>query len=283
MSIEVTAAGAAASTIVELLSRVLARHTEPGRAQVIFSGEEFELRVRDALRQKLRPGDVWSDVHEQMVRQLRNEMVHKPVDDLEHATLVQAWVQRALVYDVPRSDEMLAGGIGHDATAADAVTDAFVEHLLAGSGILGKLDPEEASRLGQRAAENVLAAAQWSSVVGDRIDTTQVAAMLGVSRQALAKRQQSGSLLGLAGDGTTWYPTWQFDETEECIRPEVRDLIGAFRDRLDNVDPLLIAAWATTNQQEDLDGSTPAQWLRTGRNPEQLRQSAERAAARLAR
>ncbi|MCY3560362.1 MAG: Eco57I restriction-modification methylase domain-containing protein [bacterium] len=42
----------------------------------------------------------------------------------------------------------------------------------------------------------VPAAARWPQVVGDRLDTTQVARLLGVSRQALAKRQHTGSLLG---------------------------------------------------------------------------------------
>lgn len=169
---------------------------------------------------------------------------------------------------------------------AVAVAESFLEALEAledGADVLGKLDAEEARRLGRRAAGEVLASARWAQVVGDRLDTSQVTQLLGVSRQALSKRQKSGSLLGLAGDGTTWFPTWQFDLGQSRIRPEVRELIGAFRDRLDDVDPLLIASWATTPQGEDLAGQTPVQWLHSGRNPDQLREAAERAAARLAR
>lgn len=168
-----------------------------------------------------------------------------------------------------------------DLMTAAFVIDGFVEVLAADAEQLDQLDAHEATRLGRRAASQALAAARWSQVVGDRLDTTQVTRLLGVSRQAVAKRRQTGSLLGLPGDGTTWYPTWQFDTAEARIRPGVRDLIGAFRDRLDEVDPLVIAAWATTPQDEDLTGHTPAQWLRAGRDPDHLRRAAARAAARL--
>jgi len=168
-------------------------------------------------------------------------------------------------------------------SVAVSVAGTFVEALAAEAAPLGKLDGEEAVRLGRRAAAQVLAAARWAQVVGDRLDTTQVAQLLGVTRQALAKRQLTGSLLGVPGDGTTWYPTWQFDSDEGRIRPEVRDVLGAFRDRLDDIDPLVVAAWATTPQDEDLAGETPAQWLRAGRDQDQLRRAAERAAARLSR
>lgn len=164
-----------------------------------------------------------------------------------------------------------------------ALAASFLECLSTEQKLVGKIPFEDAVRLGTLAAEGVLASARWSQVVGDRLDTTAVTQLLGISRQALAKRQASGSVLGLAGDGTTWYPTWQFDADAGTIRPEVRDIIGAFRDRLDDVDPLLIAAWATTPQDGDLGGDAPADWLRAGRNPDRLRVAADRASSRLAR
>ena len=163
------------------------------------------------------------------------------------------------------------------------LANAFIERLLADHTDIAKVDVGEAIRLGELAAEEVIAGARWSQIVGDRIDTTAVTGLLGITRQALAKRQASGSLLGLPGHGTTWYPIWQFDSGKQAIRPEVRDVIGAFRDAIgSNVEPLLIASWASTAQHEDLRGQTPADWLAHDNDTEQLRQAARRAAERLA-
>lgn len=167
--------------------------------------------------------------------------------------------------------------------SAIALANAFVERLLADHADIAKVDVIEAERLGELAAEDVIAGARWSQIIGDRIDTTAVTGLLGVTRQALAKRQASGSLLGLPGRSTTWYPIWQFDTDKRAIRPEVRDVIEVFRDALGNdVDTLHIASWASTVQHEDLDGQTPADWLALNNDTEQLRQAARRAAERLA-
>jgi hypothetical protein len=294
------------SHVVELLTRLLARRTDPGHGHVVLSEAEYE----DNLRQLLDMTGEVDEVRRTAMTRLRNQLVHTEVSTSTAWRLgalladskpqlrqeaAMAWAEAAaaslaqessrwrsqyegLVTEVrKRSDDNVGLAV------AASVADSFLEHLAAVASGLGNLETEEAVRLGRRAAEQVLAAASWSQIVGDRLDTTQVARLLGVTRQALAKRQTTGSLLGLPGDRTTWYPTWQFDIDAARIRPEVRDLIGAFRDRLDDVDPLVIAAWATTSQDEDLAGDAPVQWLRAGRDPDQLRQAAERAAARLAR
>ena len=274
--------------IVDLLGQLLARHTDPGRGHVILSEADCDERLRRVLEASVADN---STVAETAFRRMRNRLAHCQIE-----TSNSDWLLEALRVVVEPGFQRPVEGVfeeevreprGRDddvsLSTAASVTDSFVEALTADAVLLGKLDVEEANRLGRRAAAQVLAAARWSQIVGDRLDTTQVSRLLGITRQALAKRQHTGSLLGLPGDGTTWYPTWQFDVDEGRIRPEVRDLIGAFRDRLDDIDPLVIAAWATTPQDEDLAGETPAQWLRAGRDPDQLRQAAERAAARLGR
>ena len=164
------------------------------------------------------------------------------------------------------------------------LVDAFHERLTDALHVVEEISADEASELGAKAAEEVVASARWSRLVGDRIDTSEASRVLGISRQALSKRQASGSLLGLPGHNTTWFPTWQFDIESESIRPEVRDIIGAFRDALGKgADPFLIASWASTTQHEDLNGSSPAEWLADGKDIEQLRQAAQRAAERSAR
>ncbi len=163
------------------------------------------------------------------------------------------------------------------------LVDAFHERLTDARHVVEEISADEASELGAKAAEEVVASARWSKLVGDRIDTSEASRVLGVSRQALSKRQSSGSLLGLPGHNTTWFPTWQLDIENESIRPEVRDIIGAFRDALgEGADPFLIASWASTAQHEDLNGLSPAKWLADGKDTEQLRRAAQRAAERLA-
>ncbi|MDE0117528.1 MAG: hypothetical protein OXT07_13030 [bacterium] len=163
------------------------------------------------------------------------------------------------------------------------LVDAFLERLSPARREIDEMGADEARELGTRAAEDAIASARWSRLVGDRIDTSEAAELLGVTRQALSKRQASGSLLGLPGRGTTWYPTWQLDIEKKEIRPEVRHIIGAFRDSLgEGADPFLIASWASTAQHEDLDGLSPAEWLAQGNGPEDLRQAAQRTAQRLA-
>ena len=163
------------------------------------------------------------------------------------------------------------------------LVDAFLERLSPARREIDEIDADEARELGTKAAEEAIASARWPRMVGDRIDTSEASELLGVTRQALSKRQTSGSLLGLPGRGTTWYPTWQLDIDKKEIRPEVRHIIGAFRDSLGKeADPFLIASWASTAQHEDLDGLSPAEWLTQGNDLEDLRQAAQRTAERLA-
>ena len=281
------------SDVVDLLGQLLARRTDPGRGHVILSEAEYDERLRRLLA-SWTAADSGSEsrITEAALRMIRNQLVHGQIETSNYDRLLEALtvelepgIRRppGAVFEEAMRELRLRRDDDVGLSAAASVADSFVEELAADAAMLGKLDDEEAVRLGRRAATQVLATARWSEVMGDRLDTTQVTRLLGVTRQALAKRQQTGSLLGLPGGGTTWYPTWQFDTNEARIRPEVRDLIGAFRDRLDDVDPLVIAAWATTPQDEDLAGETPAQWLSAGRDPDQLRRAAERAAARLGR
>lgn len=162
------------------------------------------------------------------------------------------------------------------------VAESFVRALRASMASLRHLDESAAQRIGGSAAESVLASAAWSAAVGERYDTAQVCEMLGVTRQALSKRQRSGTLIGLRGRSTTWFPAWQFDSGSRSVRPVVADVVAAFRDCLDGADPQIIAAWATTAQHDDLDGRTPAAWIAQGRDSQAVVRSAEQAALRLA-
>jgi len=102
----------------------------------------------------------------------------------------------------------------------------------------------------------------WADVVGTRLDTAQVVAMLGLTRQALAKRLASGALLGLPGKRTTFYPTWQFDlhSAPVRIRPIVAAAFAGWVDEMGSLDPYAVVSWAQTRQPE-LHNLTPVQYL----------------------
>lgn len=142
--------------------------------------------------------------------------------------------------------------------------------------------PEDAIEYGRRAAGTAAAPVLWARAIGERYDTTAVTELLGISRQALHKRTTHGSILGIPGRGTTWFPVWQFDGTLRDVRAVVPRIIGTFREQLDTFDPLAIAAWATTSQPEDLDGSSPEDWILGGQSDDRVVEAARRAARALA-
>lgn len=167
----------------------------------------------------------------------------------------------------------------------DALSDGFMERI----GVLverhkeavSALSDEDARQLGAQGADAALAPVVWAAAVGERWPTTMVAEFLHVTRQALHKRIANGTVLGLPGRGTTWFPTWQFDLDAHEIRSVVADVIAAFVDELGTVNPLVIASWVTTTQPEL--GLSPEEWLNAGKDQAEVVRIAKRAAAELGR
>ncbi|CAN5725838.1 hypothetical protein BH24ACT5_BH24ACT5_04890 [soil metagenome] len=146
---------------------------------------------------------------------------------------------------------------------------------------------DEVIEAARQAGHRFAATRRWAQVVGDRLDTTALRAALGLSRQALAKRVEAGTIIAVPGTGTTWYPTWQFHPAPDGDRLEVRPIISVllrrFRDALgaDTAGPNVVS-WAATEQPE-LDHTTPQAWIRAGGADDVVVLAAERAAAALAR
>lgn len=171
---------------------------------------------------------------------------------------------------------------------ADSRT-AFVEGFEHGLNLLFdrhkellEILPDDAAEYGRRAAAAAAAPVLWAKAIGERHDTTAVTELLGISRQALHKRSMSGTILGVPGRGTTWFPAWQFDVGARQVRPVVARVVAVFRDQLGTFDPLAVAAWATTPQPDDLDGSTPEDWILSGLGDDRVVEAARRAARALA-
>ena len=146
---------------------------------------------------------------------------------------------------------------------------------------IGALNGEEGLELGRLGAQAALAPLLWSTRVGDRWDVTRATEFLGVTRQALYKRLKNGTLLGVRGRGTTWFPTWQFDPTAGIVRAVIAGILAEFRNADAETDPLFIAAWATKANRllEDL---SPAEWVSKGRGDDAVIRAARRAASGLA-
>jgi len=145
--------------------------------------------------------------------------------------------------------------------------------------LVAPLSLDEARQLGSRGADAAVAPLIWSAAVGDRWPTTTVTEFLQVTRQALHKRILAGTVLGLPGRGTTWFPVWQFDFDTHAVRPEMADIVKAFRDEIGASEPFVIASWATTDQPEL--GMSPEEWLAAGKDPTQLVRIAHRVASNL--
>lgn len=136
--------------------------------------------------------------------------------------------------------------------------------------------------VGRRSVHLAVAPILWDQRLGPMLDTAEVCDRLGVTRQAVAKAVAAGRLLALPAGRTRRFPLWQFRVGERFeIRSEVGEILSLFRHFFPEVRGLQVASWAMTSQPE-LDGSTPATWLETGRPFQPVGDAARRAAAALA-
>lgn len=146
-----------------------------------------------------------------------------------------------------------------DTTALYGHLAAAVRDHASGSD-LAQLDEAVAAQLARDAVDHALGAARSRRLLGeDRLDTTDTALLLGITRQALHKKVRGGTALGVPGRGTTWFPSWQFTP-DHTVRPVVARVLAAFAaaDPDHRVDPWNVLSWADTPQPE-LDGTRPAE------------------------
>ena len=119
------------------------------------------------------------------------------------------------------STELLA-----DALAASTDVGALA-HLLGDSDALGSavIELEPMAPLIARNAEHRL---ELLAAAGGVWSAAEVAAFLGVSRQAVDKRRQASKLLGLRQGGDWRYPRCQFDEASHEALPDLPKALAAF-------------------------------------------------------
>lgn len=176
--------------------------------------------------------------------------VHGRDEPLRHPTALRYQLDHVVHRSTVPSSELV-----------DQLAFGFVEAFATQHDVLRDLSVKEARQLGLEAARSLLATLRWNQAIGDRLSTREVTELLHVSRQALAKRVQSGGLLALPGSRTTWYPSWQFDRAHRDVRRCVREILAEFRRALgDDFDPLTIATWMNSPNSE-LDDMSPGEWV----------------------
>lgn len=111
----------------------------------------------------------------------------------------------------------------------------------------------DAAAMADRMVAALPAPAPWNELVGPFFRTSQVAGMLGVSRQAVDERRRRGTLLGCRTRDEHWvFPAFQF--RGRTTRPELVALLRAFDSP--TVDGWTLAAWLTA-PHEHLENSSP--------------------------
>ena len=86
---------------------------------------------------------------------------------------------------------------------------------------------------------------------------SEVAGMLGTSRQTIHDRARKGSLLAIPDNGMNRYPAWQFDPgTPDGVIHGLGRVLSALR----HLSPLAQASWLT-RPHPAFDGETPLQAL----------------------
>lgn len=120
--------------------------------------------------------------------------------------------------------------------------------------------------LAARMVSTLPGAGPLNAEVGPFFDTPALTRWLGITRQALGKRVQNGSLLCVkTADNHLLYPAFQFDETRTGL-PRLADVLDLLAEK-DRTDAWQAALWLNSDG-DDLDGLTPAQALRVGRESE---------------
>jgi hypothetical protein len=97
----------------------------------------------------------------------------------------------------------------------------------------------------------------WAGQIGPAYTTTQVARLLGVSKQAVAKRR--GLLRLEQRDGRTVYPVFQFDGDRPL--PGIETVVSTLTEQV--ATPWTTASWLTSPQPM-FDGLSPLDLLHKG-------------------
>jgi hypothetical protein len=141
-----------------------------------------------------------------------------------------------------------------------------------------RIDSVDAERLGRDLAHDAEIRIAWETAIGDHLTVPEAVEALGLgSRQAVYQRIQRGTLLAVELDGQLVLPRYQFGPGRPDRRvAKVLRLLRSAQLRADS-----LVSWFATGQPE-LEGLTPADWLRKDGDPEALYDAARHTTGALA-
>ena len=117
----------------------------------------------------------------------------------------------------------------------------------------------------------------YDEISGPFYDTAGLTRWLGISRQALHQKATRHALLACPlDDGGVVYPTWQFLPNGATI-PALAEVLAVLAAGTD--DAWMVALWMQA-PNEHLDGRRPSEWLREGRDRQEVIEIARSVAAR---
>lgn len=166
--------------------------------------------------------------------------------------------------------------MGHAlATAATAFEQTL--HDLGFSGDEAELG--DAVELGTRGALLAVSDLVWKRHLGPLLDCKQVQMMLGGrTRQAVSDLAKRKRLLALPdAKGRLRFSSFQFTSTGRPL-PGLADILELLAAA--DVNPYTMASWFVTPQPA-LNGESPVDWLRSGRDVSVVVEAARRSASRL--
>ena len=165
--------------------------------------------------------------------------------------------------------------------SALAVAAKTFQQTLGEIGITGRERDLDPSALGRRAALLAASDVVWQKRLGPLYSSKQVRELMGRgTRQSVSELARRGRLLALPqDDGRLAFPAFQFSRNGERL-PALEQILRIFDGAVET--PYTIASWFVTPDGQ-LDGKTPAAWLRARRRPEPVLEAATRYAETLRR
>jgi hypothetical protein len=144
--------------------------------------------------------------------------------------------------------------------------------------LLGDVTPDDDAV--RRAARHTIAEQAWEQRLGDLLETSDVEALLSVSRQQVSALAKADRLIVLKKDGRHRFPAWQFAGTDAqqraCLAKAHREFVGTA-----GYSPWTAASWFLS-EHGSLGDQDPVAFLRTGGACDDVLTAARRDAARAA-
>ncbi len=166
-------------------------------------------------------------------------------------------VQELLNQLTPEELEVISGHIESALTDANDATPTPPSELV--TALTGGRRYSQEEQLALKLSALLRTFRHRRQVLADALTATQVAELLGTSRQTPHDRVKSATLLAVFDRGAWRFPVWQFDpQGPDGVIPGLPAVLRALR-----VSPLAKVSWFV-RPNPSLDGRTPLEALRAG-------------------